>query len=146
MRYLSPTTLCIFVIVTIFLSPLVSMADDICNCPDCTSRLCLFKSKVRPSDNHSEENCRCSHKDATSSETSGEESRHLEVLNTEKSGKETPPESTDCGCEIYLCNDGNALIPIICSNMFSKTPEFYQHTPRVFDTSGWVYRTFHPPR
>lgn len=146
MRYLSPTILCIFVIITIFLSPLVSMADGFCNCPDCTSRICIFKSKAHPSDNHSEENCRCCHKDVPASETPDSESRNSDVLSTEKSGNQSPPESTDCGCESYLCNDGNALLPIKCSNIFSKTPEFYQHTPRVFDTSGWVYRTFHPPR
>jgi len=146
MRHLSAKILCFFIAVVIFVSPLVSMADDFCQCPDCARRTCISKSEACFSEYYSEENRQCCYRDELVSKTPEAEFRPTGDLSTEESGHKSQTESKDCRCDTYLCYDGNALLPVINSDIFSTTDEFHQHTPKVFATSGWVYRTFHPPR
>jgi hypothetical protein len=78
--------------------------------------------------------------------TSQSETNPTEDLGVEESGHKSPGQSKECRCGTYLCYDGNALLPLEASNVFSTADKFYRHTPGTFAGSGWVYQTFHPPR
>ena len=146
MRKFLPKFLCLFIAAAIFVSPLIIFADDSCRCPDCARGTCIVKSELCSSEYCSQEVSQRCHKDEPVSETSEAETRPTEDISTEESGHKSPTESKDCRCSAYLCHDGNAFLPVASSNVLSTADEFYQHAPRAFASSGWVYRTFHPPR
>ena len=138
--------LCLFIAAAIFLSPLSVLADDSCHCPDCASGTCIVRSESRSSECCSQEVSQCCRKNEPVSGMSEEGTRSTKDLSTEGSGHKSPSESRDGRCCIYLSHGGDALLPTARSNVYSAAGEFYLYAPRACATSGWVYRTFHPPR
>lgn len=146
MRNILPKFLRLFIAATIFMSPLIVLANDSCHCSDCAHGTCIVKSELCSAEYCSQEVSQCCRQNEPVSGISEAGTRPTEDLSTEESGHKSPVESKDCRCSTYLAYSGYALLPAARSNVYSTAGEFYQHAPTAFATSSWVYLTFHPPR
>jgi len=146
MRNISLRILFLFIATAVFVSPLVAMADDFCRCPDCAQGTCFVKSMDCSSGYRSGEVSPCCGQDAAVSKTPGANQYPVGDSNTTEPDHKSQAKSKDCRCGIYLCYDGNGVLPITSSILSSTTDEFYQWIPKAFVTSGWVYQILHPPR
>ena len=146
MRNVSLRVLFLLAAMAVFASPLVAMADDFCRCPQCARGTCFVKSTDCPSSYCSQEVSPCCDRDVAVSKTPGANHDPVEKSDTAVPEHESRTKSKDCRCSTYLCYDGNGVLPVTNSILFSTTDEFYRRIPKSFVTSGWVYQILHPPR
>jgi len=146
MRNISLRILFLFIATAIFVSPLIAMADDSCRCPECARGTCFVKSTDCSSGYSSEEISPCCRQDEAVSRMPGANQYPVGDSNAAEPNHKSQTKSKDCRCSIYLCYDGNGILPITNSILSSTIVEFYQRMPKTVVTSGWVYQIFHPPR
>jgi len=146
MRNISLRVLFLLAATAIFASPLVAMADDFCRCPQCAQGTCLVQSTDCSSGNCSQEVSPCCDHDTAVSKAPGANQYPVADSDTAEPDHKSQTKSKDCCCSIYLCYDGNGILPIGSSILSATTDEFYQRIPKAFVTSGWVYQILHPPR
>ena len=136
----------LFMAATIFLSPLLALADASCRCPDCARRACVVKSRI----------CSCKDCEDTGHSRCSPDDRSCQTCkvpanagqDADASHPEHPsrPESEGCHCNGYIYGHGSAVLPVGEANASSCPVEFYQQIPATLITSGWVYQILHPPR
>ncbi len=143
---MSLRVLFLFIVTAIFLSPLITMADDFCRCPECARGTCFAKSTDCSSSHCSEEVSPCCAQDAAVSKMPGAKKYPAGASKTSEPSHKSQTKPKDCRCSTYLCYYGNAIMPIASSTLSSTTDEFYQRIPKAFVTSGWVHQILHPPR
>lgn len=142
---ISLRVLFLFIATAIFVSPLIAMADDFCRCPECARGTCFVKATDCSSGYCSEEISPCCRQDEAVSRMPGTNQYPVGDSNAAEPNHKSQAKSKDCRCSIYLCYDGNGILPITNSILSSTIDEFYQRIPKTFVTSGWVYQIFHPP-
>ena len=146
MRNLSLRVLFLLAAMAIFVSPLVAMADEFCRCPQCAQGTCSVKSADCSSSYCSQEANPCCDQNSAVSKTPGAKHGPVADSNSTEPDHKSQTESKDCRCSIYLCYDGNGILPVTSSILSSTIDEFYQRIPKAFVTSGWVHQILHPPR
>lgn len=146
MRNISLRILFLLTATVVFASPLIAIADDFCRCPQCAQGTCLVKSEHCPGVFSSEEASPCCRQDEAVSQTPGTNHDPVSDCSPAEPDHKSRTKSEGCHCSIYLCYDGNAIMPVSSSVLSLTTDEFYQRIPKAFVTSGWVYQILHPPR
>ena len=146
MRNISLRVLFLFTATATFASPLIAMADDFCRCPECARGTCFVKSTDCSSGYRSEEVSPCCDQDEAVSKMPGANQDPAGDSDTAEPDHKSQTKSKDCRCSIYLCYDGNGILPVTNSILSSTIDEFYQRIPKAFVTSGWVHQILHPPR
>jgi len=146
MRRMMTKVLGLFVAATIFLSPLLAVADVSCRCPDCERRVCVVKSRACASKDCSEASHSCCSQDSLGSQGSEVLPEPTQDVNPEKPGHQSPSEPKGCHCNAYIYTHGNAILPLGDANASLASEEFHEPIPKTALTSGWVYQILHPPR
>lgn len=146
MRNISLRVLFLFTATAIFVSPLVATADHFCRCPECARGTCLVQSTDCSSGNCSKEVSSCCDHDTAVSKAPGVKQGPVADSDAADSDHQSQTKSKDCCCNIFLCYDGNGVMPITDPILSSTLDEFHQRIPKAFVTSGWVHQILHPPQ
>jgi hypothetical protein len=146
MTHISTKIQCLFMAATVFLCPLLVIADSACRCPDCARRVCVVKSRACACKDCSEASDSCCSRDSLGSQGSEVLPEPTQDVNQEKSGHQSPSESKGCHCNAYIYTHGNAILPLGDANASLAAEEFHELIPKTVITSGWVYQILHPPR
>ncbi len=146
MRHISSKWLCLFMATTVFLCPLLVIADDICRCPDCARRACVIKPGVCSSKDGPESSHPCCSQEGAVSQCPNARSEPIQDVNPDEPGHPSPMESRGCHCNAYIHTHGNAVLLSGETNVSSLTEEFHQQLPKTLISSGWVFQILHPPR
>ena len=146
MRNISIRILFLLTAMAVFASPLIAIADDFCRCPQCARGTCLVKSEHCPGVFPSEESRPCCGQDEAVSSTPCTNHNPVSDSSPAEPDHKSQTKSDGCHCSIYVCYDGNAIMPTSSSVLSLTTDELYQRIPKTFVTSGWVCQILHPPR
>jgi len=146
MRPMLTRMLGLFMAATVFLSPLLALADVSCRCPDCARRVCVVKSRACACKDCSEASHSCCDRDSLGSQGSKVLPEPARDVNPAIPGHQSPSESKGCHCNGYIYTHGNAILPLGDTSVSSPSEEFHQLIPKTTVTSGWVYQILHPPR
>ena len=146
MRRMKTRVLGLFMAVIIFLSPLLTLADVICRCPDCARRVCAVMPAACACQDDSEASPSCCSRNVVDSQACELELDSGPDTDSAHPRHPSAPESQGCNCNGYFYTHGSAVLPMGGTNTLSITEEFYQPLPTTLITSGWVYQILHPPR
>lgn len=128
----------------LFLSPLLSMADVACRCPDCTRRECLIKSRVCDCKDCAASTPGCTGQDPATCQGCARPTPPSRPSDPDTS--EHAPASKACDCNAYIYTHGNAVLPGQDTGPYAAAAQFYQQPPTTVIASGWVHQILHPPR
>ena len=146
MRHVSNKMQCLFMAATVFLCPLLVVADSACRCPDCARRICTVKSEAGAYADCSERTTSCCCQGDALSQQSHAPAEPTQAANPVAPQHQASGESKGCHCNAYIYTHGNAILPLAQANTSLAPEAFHQPAPKSALTSGWVYQILHPPR